>query len=506
MAKTTYQRVCFPFALAFAFLALVGPVNSFAQAPSNRDLMVKWARLAAQEVPNINEASLLARIAQAQARAGELVQAKATIEQAQKRAALLRDNELTLKVDAYMSIALAYALIQDKAGRDQAMNKAFISLKDVTVPAQRYVFVARVASAQAGFPAGDEWKQTIDLIQDPYLRANLFKEIALTLADAGRIEDYKVSVAACENEMTKLTNLQALPIINRGLAAAHVRAKDFAKAQATADSISKDANGPVWKTWTYLDLAEAQLDAGNLDAAKANAQSANQTLQDVKQGKAELLMDLARVQMQLGDKPGAERSIRSALDGASASQQPIEKATLYLRIAAAQTRTGNTAGAADSVNFGAAAAKGIFDLSEKGRPPKEAQALAQQKQQVAREYIGLAEAQAAIGLIAESQATAESIPIEGAKNRAMAGIAIELTRAGKHDDARKVMDLIIDSFAKVYVVNNVCAERARKGTLQNIDRWVGELTHPRERAEAGIAVVEALAKLAKTPSATTSNP
>jgi tetratricopeptide (TPR) repeat protein len=193
-----------------------------------------------------------------------------------------------------------------------------------------------VAAAIARDGAFDEARSLAARIKDGASRSRAFVEVAVAQAGIGDMGGALTTLAQVNDKLDRAEATARVAGMRASTAptAAH---EMFAEALAAAGKARASA---ARKADTFVEIARAQLNAGEITGAKATLKRAFGEVQDVK-GDAErlnLLSRIAPLQARAGDYTGA---LATAMRADDASLRPL----LVRDIAAAQAETGDVAGA-----------------------------------------------------------------------------------------------------------------------------------------------------------------
>ena len=294
-----------------------------------------------------NRAAALSRLAEAQARAGEVADAKDIAREI---------SDSGISASAFSGIAQAQAEVGDIAG---AMDTAR-GISDGDALAWAFGGIAK-AQARAGDIAGAT--ETARGISNDDRRASAFSGIAQAQAEVG-------DIAGAMDTARGISDSRSRGYAFMGIALAQAEADDIAGAMDTARGISYSHA----RLSAFILISNAQAGAG--DIAIAGAMDTARGISD-SDDRAWAFVDVARARARAGDISGA-KEIARGIEG-------FQRAFAFSSIARAQAEAGDIAGAKDT-------ARGISDSGDHESA-----------------FSGIAEAQAEAGDISGAKDTARGI-------------------------------------------------------------------------------------------------
>jgi len=289
--------------------------------------ILRQAFQAATEIQGFPRA--LRNIAEAQVKVGDRAAATITLQRA--LAAAARIKETWPKAMALWSIAA----VQAQAGEfDRALQTAAL-IEEPLGKAGAQADIA-IAQARAGDVVGAI--QTAEAIKDNRLRAKALAGIASAQAQAkeaaaarGTIQRALQAAASIEHPFPREDAL-------RDIAKAQAQAGDVRGALHTAGTITSD----VKKTWAFEEIGLVQIQTRDVEGAMQTA-AAIQGADDIQ---VKLLVAIAMVQAEVGDRAAAAATVRRAsLIAADLSDNDYHKAYALIDVGSAQARIGDRAAA-----------------------------------------------------------------------------------------------------------------------------------------------------------------
>ena len=249
----------------------------------------------------------------------------------------------TLKADALADIAVAQARAGDVAEARQNIERVRQMAMTFPVGFPKGDALRTVASVQA--KAGDvaEARQTAEGITDPISKAYALEDIALVQARAGHMDEARQSVEqALQTAKGHLNEIFKASVLAK-LAVAQTWAGDTAGAGRTfaeARQMVADSTEPFLKAHALVDIAVAQAQVGDVAGARQSAEQGLRSARTMQNGppNAATLADVAVAQARTGDIAGARQTLGEVTAKGLLPQG-------FIAIALAQARAGDLAGA-----------------------------------------------------------------------------------------------------------------------------------------------------------------
>ena len=334
------------------------------------DCVFGMARAQADTVDGTHKrAGALVRIAQALARTGHDVSARATLADAMESTA--RIDQSNQKAETMAGIAVTLAKIGDETGARETFAVAIRIGGQVEDVPRRDRTLRRIAKAQVyvGFILGA--LKTIERMNETSTKWWVLEELAKLRAKAEDIEGALriiKKIAAEDHRFHALKDLaetqakagnmpQALQVIKQiddtkrriiameGVINAQADARDEAEVEADFVDViqfAKRIRDAYWRGRVLRAIAKAQAKAGSEAAATAALVDAIQAVDELQQYKAVAWSDIASVQAAIGD-------IAGALQTAKRIDRSYERNWALVAIAEAQAKTGNVVQSLETV-------------------------------------------------------------------------------------------------------------------------------------------------------------
>ena len=333
------------------------------------DCVLGMARARADAVDGTHKrAGALVGIAQAQARTGHDVSARATLADAMESTA--RIDQSNQKAEIMAGIAVTLAKIGDETGARETFAVAIRIGEQVEDVPRRDWTLRRIAEAQVGMGFILGALKTVERMNETSTQWSVLAELAKLRAKAEDIEHALriiKKIAAEDHRSHALQDLaeaqakagdmsQALQVIEQiddterriiameGVINAQADARDETEVEAAfvnVMQVAKRIQDAYWRGRVLRAIAKAQAKAGSEAAATAALVDAIQAVDEM-QDKAVAWSDIASVQAAVGD-------IAGALQTAKRIDRSNERNWALVGIAEAQAKTGNVVQSLETV-------------------------------------------------------------------------------------------------------------------------------------------------------------
>jgi hypothetical protein len=264
-------------------------------------------------------------IAEARVKAGDLAGARELVDLAKKAA-----DAVTVKIDQQSTLQDVAGAEADAGDLEGARKMA----DDINHPFMKAMALRMVVTAQAraGDVAGA--RQAADAIIDDYAKGLALGDVAGAQARAGQVKEALETAGAIENP-------DARQAAYRQIAAVQLKAGDSAGSRQSLDlaiAATEEVHNPGSKAWAYRCAAIGQAQAGDVPAALKTAGGIEQAY-----ARALAYGAVAEIQDRTGDHAGAKQTLDLAKKSAASIDSSGEKSA-YRDIAATGVRTGDAAG------------------------------------------------------------------------------------------------------------------------------------------------------------------
>lgn len=328
------------------------------------------------------------------------------------------------------------------------------------------------AIAKAQIQAGDLAAAKATVAHGALMTDDLYARIVRAEAEAG-------DVASARATAERINSPYRKKVSYRAIITALLKTGDVAGALAT---VSQMGGEPIDRTVfptvpdeqldAYLEIARAQIQAGDRSGAVTSLRAA------IKPAARGTCMgphlEIVAVQVELGDKAGAAAMLEIARENAE-NYHGQGRSTIYGDVFKAQVLAGDLAGAE-------AAAVKIATQSKKGRPLTLAA------------YEGIAEGQAEAGDVPGAKATAAKIADADTRAWVEAEIAIQQAKAGDVIGAKATVSQIGNKDAKAWAYPRIAQAQAKAGDVPGAQATVTKIRDKPRRVKVFCAIGQAQVK------------
>lgn len=446
------------------------------------------------------------------------------IEQAEQTAAGIEDT--TVRRAALDEISVLQASAQAEAGDVAGAKQTIAGIEDAQARSRAYRIIAS-AQGEAGDSAGARESfsvsiRTATVIPDESARGNAYSEIAYAQVRLGNVDDALQTAAQIDDTSTSKAQAETY----RHIANSQMKVGDVAGARSTL-SLARESDAgikdPDLRCWSYSETAAGQAEAGDAIGAGETlvlAKQAARAIEDVKD-RWWRSRNLALLQVKAGDMAGAREllvesaqavqgnsdacrdlwinivelqldmdDVAGAMQIAAGFKDMDQKSDAYQLIAKVQVKTGDIAGARDTLSSASQCSEGYNCIlvgiaqAQIGDVVGLNQTAAKADPSLRREELltkWTVIAQATAGDIAGAKRKAESMDLDLLVGQAYLWIAAACARASDAAGAREALGwykrLRKDSVPELFCASDcydVAVAQVDAGDISDADRTLAD--------------------------------
>lgn len=431
-----------------------------------------WLRRANRDAQTLTQGDLLARLAGVQAQAGEIDNYRRSLGAAQASAKLILDARKQSQV--LIQIAGACLRAQDQAAYQSNLAAAMDVIGRIQDAVDRGNACIDLAVAQIKGGDLSGWKRTAQLMPLAYYRGQIYQAAAAAARSVGAMETCREATRAAHEAMLAMSDPNQQYALQGDVARMYAMTGDW----ETATSLAAGVPDLTWRAYAHLKLADEARSAKDTDRARTLLEVARQTpLAKMKFGELSVLVRIADIENDLGDKENCRKTLQRAAEYADAYINPAQRALLHYELAAAQIILGEAEGGAKSLKIADEARDQIKDPGP-GLPA----ALSQR-------FLDLAQASASVGDVERAKLFIRDIHDVNQRMTAYRNVAVLLAQRGRFRQAVDVLANVVDEDTRMGTVRDMATAFARDENNAFLSSWIDSLSNPRERVEVCLAVI-----------------